>query len=78
MAFTTWTALRDALRDSIATRDLSVSEYRTPDGTMVKYRTFQELVQLEAWASTKAEAESASANVACRRVCTVASSGGAW
>ena len=66
--FTTWSALRDQLRDQIANRDLAVKSYRAPDGTFVEYRTFVELVKLEAWVADKAASENATSGAATRRV----------
>ena len=68
--FSTWTALLTALRNSIANRDLALKSYRTPDGTFVEYRSFDELVKLEAWVADKASAETATTGAASRRVHT--------
>lgn len=68
--FTTWTALLTTLRNAISNRDLALKSYRAPDGTFVEYRTFEELVQAEAWVAEKAAAESAVTGAPSRRVHT--------
>lgn len=66
--FSTWTALLTTLRNQIANRDLAVKSYKTPDGTFVEYRTFDELVRLESWVAERSAAESATSGAASRRV----------
>lgn len=75
--FSTWAAMLAAVRNQIANRDLAVGEYRTPDGTSVRYRSLDELIRLEAWVSVKAAAEAAPAGVPSRRV-HVTVQGDAW
>ena len=75
--FTTWSALLTAIRNSIANRDLAIKSYRTPDGTFVEYRTFEELVALESWVADKAASASATSGAPVRRVHT-AIQGDSW
>lgn len=76
--FSTWSALLTAIRNSLANRDLAVGSYRTPDGSQVEYRSFEELKQLEAWAIKKAAEASAASGVATRRTHSKPFSGGSW
>ncbi len=73
--FTTWAALQATLRNQIANRDLAIKSYRAPDGTFLEYRSFVELVKLEAWIGEKVEAEAATSGAASRRVHTTIGDG---
>ncbi len=75
--FSSWSDLHAAIKNALANRDGAVGSYRTPDGTMVTYRSVEELIKLEQWAAAKAAAESAASGAASRRVCAVGS-GGSW
>jgi hypothetical protein len=75
--FSTWSSLLTALRNAIANRDLAVKSYKAPDGTYVEYRTFDELIRLEAWVADKASGESATSGQPIRRV-HVAIQGDSW
>lgn len=66
--FTTWTAFHTVLKNQIANRDMLVRQYRSPDGTLVEFRTFDELLAMEAVVAAKAAAESATSGAASRRV----------
>lgn len=74
-SFTTWTALRDAIRAKLISRDATIGAMRTPDGGQVQYRTIDELIKLEAWAAAKAADETA--RPGSRRVNAIAA-GGSW
>lgn len=66
--FTTWAALHTALLNQISNRDLTVRTYRTPDGMLMEFRDFDELLAMEALVSAKYAAETAAAGAATRRV----------
>lgn len=76
--FSTWTSLLTQLKDDLASRDLTVGQYRGPDGVEIQYRSLAELRELEAWVGSKAEAESASSGIATRRTYAKPFSGGPW
>lgn len=65
--FTTWAAMHTAIKNQIANRDMMVRQYRSPDGTLVEFRSFDELLAIEAAVASKAAAESATSGAASRR-----------
>ena len=75
--FSTWTELHTALKNAIANRDLLVRQYRSPDGTLVEFRNFDELLAMEASVAAKAAAEGATAGAPSRRVHAIAQ-GDSW
>ena len=72
--FSTWTALKTQLLNDLASGDLRVQMYRTPDGRQVQYRTAAELQELLALVSASAAAESTSTGVPTRRTTAVPTS----
>lgn len=76
--FTSWTDLLNAAKNALVARDLSVSEYTTPDGRTVRIRSLRDLQEMIGWLESKAAAETAPAGTATRRTTAVPSSGGNW
>lgn len=66
--FSTWTALHTAIKNQIANRDLTVRQYRSPDGMLMEFRSFEELLGIESAVAAKAASESATNGAASRRV----------
>ncbi|WP_025322269.1 hypothetical protein [Deferrisoma camini] len=75
LTFSSWSDVRDRLRNDLVNRDLTVARYRLPDGKEVQCRTVQELGELLALVDRLAAEE---AGTAPRRVSLKVGSGGTW
>lgn len=75
--FTSWAALETQIKNDLSNRDLTVGEYRAPDGRMLRYRTADELRDILGLVSSFSTTESAATGAASRRA-YVRAHGGSW
>lgn len=75
--FTTWAALETQIKNDLNNRDLTVGEYRAPDGRMLRYRTANELRDLLGLVSSFSTTESVVSGAPSRRA-YVKAHGGSW